>query len=223
MPTLVVDDDTFERDVLASPRPVLVDFWATWCAPCRAVAPLLEELSGTYADTLTIAKLDVDQAPRTAGRYRIQSIPTLVMFDQGKPVQAVQGALPKAQLTAFIERSLPKARAILIAPAELNTRLAAGERLHILDVRPAQHFARSHLRHARVVDPEHLAAELASLPPGDVVVLVCRTGEASKALAADAHKAGATHVLALTKGLLEWEGAGLPTYSTREEEALDAH
>ncbi len=222
MATIKVDDSTFERDVLASPKPVLVDFWATWCAPCRAVAPVLEELSQTFADTLTIAKLDVDVAPKTAGRYRIQAIPTLVLFDQGKPLQAVQGALPKAQLVAFIDRYVPKAKTALIAPKELAAVLARGEPVHLLDLRPPQHFARSHLRHARAVDPAELDAELARLPAGEAVVLVCRTGEASKEAAEKAHKAGHGQVLALTKGLLEWEGAGLPTYSTREEEELSA-
>jgi thioredoxin 1 len=222
MATLKVDDSTFEREVLGASQPVLVDFWATWCGPCRAVAPILEELSEAFADVLTIAKLDVDAAPRTAERFRIQSIPTLVLFDGGKPIQAVQGALPKAQLAAFIERHVPGARSNLIGPRELAARIGRGDGVHLLDLRPEQHFARSHLRHARVVDPAHLDAEVAQLPATDTVVLVCRTGEQSKAAADRLHKAGAKNVLALNKGLLEWEGAGLPTYSTREEAELDA-
>jgi len=221
MATLKVTDATFERDVLKASGPVLVDFWATWCGPCIQIAPILEQLSDEHAGTLTIAKLDVDESPRTAGMFRIQSIPTMILFVGGKATQAVQGAVPKAQLTALIEKWLPKAKTGVVAPKALAAELKAGAKIHLLDLREPQHFARSHLRHAHVVDATKLHEHLATLPPNERVVLVCRTGDVSKAAAIEAQKAGFSQVVALEKGLLEWEGAGFQTFSKREEEDLD--
>ncbi len=84
--TVAVTDSTFDEMVLKSANPVLVDFWATWCRPCQMVAPILEELTQDYAGKLTIAKLDVDQNQQTAQKYRVMSIPTMIIFKQGKPV-----------------------------------------------------------------------------------------------------------------------------------------
>src|SRR5437762_3579841 len=91
---LQVTDGSFERDVLGSKIPVLADFWATWCSPCRAVAPTLEELSRELSGRVMIAKIDVDECPLTATRFRIQSIPTFVLFEGGKPLASMSGAQP---------------------------------------------------------------------------------------------------------------------------------
>jgi thioredoxin 1 len=96
--TTVVTDDSFEIDVLKSDKAVLVDFWAEWCGPCRAVAPILEEIAGENAETLTIAKLNVDENPKTAASYGITSIPTMSVFKNGELVKQIIGAKPKAAL-----------------------------------------------------------------------------------------------------------------------------
>jgi thioredoxin 1 len=92
---LEVTDNTFEQEVLRAEQPVLVDFWAVWCGPCRAVAPIVEELAGEYEGQLKVMKLDVDDNPRTAVAYGVQSIPTLLVFKDGKPAERIVGAVPK--------------------------------------------------------------------------------------------------------------------------------
>jgi thioredoxin len=96
--TVVVTDDTFTEDVLSSSKPVLVDFWATWCGPCRMVAPVLEEIATEKAGELTVAKLDVDANSGTAMKYSVTSIPTMILFKGGAPVKRIVGAKGKAAL-----------------------------------------------------------------------------------------------------------------------------
>jgi len=216
MATLTVTDDTFDQEVLGADRPVLVDFWATWCAPCRMVAPVLEELSDEYADTVTIAKVDVDRSPMVAQRYGIRSIPTLVLFEDGEPKQAVQGALPKPQLVEFLERSVSRLAPPTITVEELVGLLRAEEPVLLLDVRAESDYHRAHLPKARHADPDALADRLAEA--SGPVVLVCRSGADSEALA-KTHAQSGHDVRALQGGLLEWQGAGHDTFSTDEERA----
>ena len=96
--TVAVTDDSFSDDVLASATPVLVDFWATWCGPCKMIAPVLEELATEKAGALTVAKLDVDANPGTARDYQVVSIPTLILFKNGEPVKRIVGTKGKAAL-----------------------------------------------------------------------------------------------------------------------------
>ena len=105
----VVTDPTFETEVLKSDQPVLVDFWATWCGPCRMVAPILEEIANEQGDKLRIAKLDVDANPITAGRFGVRSIPTLILFKNGRETQRLVGYMPKEKLLSLINPHLGNA------------------------------------------------------------------------------------------------------------------
>lgn len=100
---LEVSDGTFEQEVLRSPVPVLVDFWAVWCGPCKAIAPIVEELAGEYEGRMKVMKLDVDDNPQTATTYGVQSIPTLLLFKDGRPAERIVGAVPKTLLVDKIK------------------------------------------------------------------------------------------------------------------------
>ena len=99
-------DATFTEEVKGSDEPVLVDFWAEWCGPCKMIAPVLEELAGDYAGKLKIAKLNVDDAPQTAQQFQVMSIPTLILFKDGEPAKRLVGARGKGQLVEELEAFL---------------------------------------------------------------------------------------------------------------------
>jgi thioredoxin 1 len=101
-----VTDGTFETEVLKSEKPVLVDFWAPWCGPCRMVAPVVEELSEEYSDKVKFLKLNTDDNMNTAATYGIRSIPTLLMFKDGQPVDQIVGFRPKGDLKQVIDKAL---------------------------------------------------------------------------------------------------------------------
>jgi thioredoxin 1 len=101
-----ISDGTFEQEVLQSNVPVLVDFWAPWCGPCRAIAPVIEELSNEYATKLKVAKCNVDDNPKTPSRYGIRAIPTLILFKDGNVSEQITGAVAKSQITAAIDKAM---------------------------------------------------------------------------------------------------------------------
>jgi thioredoxin 1 len=101
-----VSDDTFENDVLKSERPVLIDYWAEWCGPCKMIAPVLSEIADEYADKIKVAKLNIDENPETPPKYGIRGIPTLMLFKNGNVEATKVGAVSKSQLTAFIDSNL---------------------------------------------------------------------------------------------------------------------
>jgi thioredoxin 1 len=103
---IAIDDNNFDQTVLKSTTPVLVDFWAPWCRPCLMLAPVLDELVEYYSGKITFAKLDVDQNPKTASRYSIMSIPTLLLFKNGEPVSHLVGYKPKAELKRELDAVL---------------------------------------------------------------------------------------------------------------------
>ncbi|MCB1649005.1 MAG: thioredoxin TrxA [Pseudomonadales bacterium] len=98
-----ISDASFEQDVLQAPGPVMVDFWAEWCGPCKMIAPVLEELADEYAGRLTIAKLNIDSNTATAPKYGVRGIPTLIIFKNGEVAGTKVGALSRSQLAAFID------------------------------------------------------------------------------------------------------------------------
>ena len=101
---IILSDSDFKAEVLDSDIPVLVDFWAVWCGPCRMIAPSIKEIAEEYGDYLKVAKLDIDENPETAGRLGVMSIPTLMVFKKGKVVERIVGAMPK---DAIVARVLP--------------------------------------------------------------------------------------------------------------------
>jgi len=101
-----VTDDTFEHDVLKSERPVLIDYWAEWCGPCKMIAPVLEEIAREYAGRLKVAKLNIDENPATPPRYGIRGIPTLMLFKNGSVEATKVGAVSRSQLAAFLDNNL---------------------------------------------------------------------------------------------------------------------
>lgn len=101
-----VTDEAFQEEVLQAPMPVLVDYWADWCGPCKMIAPILDELAEEYAGRIKIAKLNIDENPNTPPRYGIRGIPTLMLFKNGNVEATKVGAVSKSQLTAFVDSNL---------------------------------------------------------------------------------------------------------------------
>ena len=103
---VIITDDSFETEVLQSDKLVLVDFWATWCGPCKMIAPILEEIADEMADQVKVTKMDVDVNKTVAGKFNIMSIPSLLFFKDGKMVDQIVGAVPKAQLVSRLDKVL---------------------------------------------------------------------------------------------------------------------
>ena len=101
-----ISDESFEEEVLQSERPVLIDYWAEWCGPCKMIAPVLDEIATEYSDRLKVVKLNIDDNPQTPPKYGIRGIPTLMVFKNGQLEATKVGAVSKAQLTAFLDDSL---------------------------------------------------------------------------------------------------------------------
>jgi len=106
MSTVAVTDASFEADVLKSDKPVVVDFWAEWCGPCKQIGPSLEEISDEMGDALTVAKVNIDENPMTPSKYGVRGIPTLILFKDGEVAATKVGALPKGKLVEWIQASV---------------------------------------------------------------------------------------------------------------------
>lgn len=104
MKPIAITDETFENEVLKSDKPVLIDFWAVWCGPCKMIAPIIDEIASEYTDKLKVCKLDVDSNPKTAIKYGIRSIPTILIIKNGEVMEQIVGAIPKNKL---IDKILP--------------------------------------------------------------------------------------------------------------------
>ena len=101
-----VTDQTFEAEVLQSDKPAVIDFWAEWCAPCRAIAPIIKELADSYGDRVKVVKMNIDESPATPGRYGVRAIPTVLAFQGGQVVAQLQGARPRADFEEMVQKLL---------------------------------------------------------------------------------------------------------------------
>ena len=106
MSTIKISDKTFEENVINNGKPIIVDFWAEWCGPCKQIAPILEEISNEYNDKITIGKLDVDENPETPGKYQIRGIPTMLLFNNGELIDTKVGMSSKTDLKEWINKNI---------------------------------------------------------------------------------------------------------------------
>jgi len=201
-----VDERNFEQEVLLSELPVLVDFQAEWCGPCKTMAPELEGLADELAGKLKIVKVDIDRSKMLAQQLRIQTVPTTMLFVQGRLAGGKTGALKRAQLRQMVEPFLPRAQGAIkpIEAAELRKRGA----IVFIDTREAPVFGRAHLPGAVNMPLEEIENRLAELHmlPG-APVLYCRSGDKSQALAEKLAESG-LEVAFLEGGILGWESEG---------------
>jgi len=208
MPIREVSEREFVTDVMQSELPVLVEFGADWCGPCKTVAPELAALAQELDGQALVVKVDIDRSPTIARELGIQSVPTFVIFQNGRPVGAKSGALKKAQLRQLIEPILPRA-AGAIKPEEA-AQLLSRRQIAFVDTREVAVWNRVRLPGARSIplaEIEGRLAELHMLPASPV--LYCRSGDLTKDLAAKLAQAGVP-VPFLDGGMLAWEAAGLP-------------
>jgi len=202
----VVTEQTFEKEVLRSEVPVLVEFGAEWCGPCKVVEPELVALAQELAGRAKVVTVDVDRSPMLAQALRIQSVPTFYVFKGGQPVEASQGAMKKAALEALLTPHLPR-KAGAVTAKEAAVLLARGQ-IAMVDTRPPEVFARAHIKGALNFPLSTIESHFADLNLLTVpAVLYCRTGKETEALSAKLVQAG-TPIAFLEGGVLGWEGEG---------------
>lgn len=201
-----VNEQSFEREVMLSEVPVLVEFSAEWCAPCKLVAPDLEALSRELGDKAKIVTIDIDRSPNLARQLGVQSVPTFIVFHQGRPANGKVGALKRNQLREMLEPFLPRAEGAL-KPDEVFQLLKAG-RISIVDTRDAASFGRAHIPGAKNIPAEEIEGRLAELfMLGTPPILYCRSGDKTKELVTKLLEQG-VEVGFVEGGVLGWEAAG---------------
>jgi thioredoxin len=203
-----VGEQDFEREVLRPELPVLLEFSAEWCQPCKTIAPEVAAFAREMEGKVRVRKVDIDRSPLLARELRIQSVPTFMLFMQGRPVDAVVGAVGKKKLREMVEPFLPRAEGALKA-IEL-AQLLREDRVVPVDTRDAAAFGRAHLptaRHMALEEIESRLAELHMMPAQPV--LYCRSGDKTKVLAEKLAAEGMP-VMFLEGGMLAWESEGLP-------------
>jgi thioredoxin 1/putative thioredoxin len=208
MAVQTVNEQSFEREVMLSEVPVLVEFSAEWCAPCKLVAPELKALADELGEKAKIVTIDIDRSPNLSRQLGVQSVPTFVVFHQGRPVGGKVGALKRNQLRELVEPFLPRAEGAL--KAEELFQLLRAQRVSVVDTRDAASFGRAHIPGATSFPAEEIESRLAELfMLGSTPVLYCRSGDRTKELVAKLVQQE-VQVGFLDGGLLAWEAAGLP-------------
>lgn len=204
----VIDERDFEREILRSELPVMVDFFATWCGPCKTMEPEIAAVARELEGKAKVVKVDIDRAPTIARQLRIQSVPTTMVFAGGRIAAAEAGMLRRTQLRAMIEPFLPRAEGAL-RPVEV-AQLVAERQVVPVDTREPAAFARAHLPAAVNMPLETLSNRLAELHmlPG-APVLYCRSGDKTKEFAEKLAQQGAP-IAFMEGGMLGWEAEGLP-------------
>jgi thioredoxin 1/putative thioredoxin len=203
-----VTEREFEREVLRSELPVLIEFTADWCEPCKAIAPEVDAFAREMQGKVKVVKIDVDKAPIIAQQLRVQSVPTFMVVAEGRIQDAVVGAIRRKKMQELVEPFLPRAAGAL-KPAELAQLLAAGA-VAVIDTRDAAAYARAHLPGAVNIPIEEIESRLAELHmlSGQPVVY-CRSGDKTKELSEKLAEQGLP-VAFLEGGILAWEAEGLP-------------
>jgi thioredoxin len=203
-----VTERDFEKEELRSELPVLMEFTAEWCQPCKAIAPEVEAFAREMEGKAKVVKIDVDKSPVIAQQLRVQSVPTFMIVAEGRIQDAVVGAIRKKKMQEMVEPFLPRA-AGAIKPAEL-AQLLAGGAVSPIDTRDAAAFTRAHLPGAVSMPLEGIEGRLAELHMlTGQPVLYCRSGDKTKDMAERLAEQGVP-VAFLEGGLLAWEAEGLP-------------
>lgn len=202
----VVTERTFEQEVLMSELPVLLEFTAEWCGPCKQVAPDLQALAHELEGKAKIVTLDIDKSPAIPRQMGVQSVPTFVVFHNGRPVGGKVGALRRTELRSMLEPFLPRAEGA-VRPDEL-VQLIQASRVSLVDTREPAVFGRARLPGAINLPMEEIETRLAELHMLPATpVLYCRAGDRTKDLAAKLAEQGLP-VAFLEGGVLAWEAAG---------------
>lgn len=209
MAVVQITEQTFQHEVLQAELPTLVDLYADWCQPCKVLEPILDEMSAELAGKLKIVRVDVDQSPMLAQSFRVQSIPMLVLFDKGRPVDQLIGVADKATLMALVKPVLP-ATATEVSPKDLASMLATSRAVAV-DVRDVSAYKRFRIPTAIHVQGDALTPDearklIASL--GKTPVLYSRSTDEAKDIAERLHGQGMA-VAFLAGGFLNWEAEGL--------------
>jgi thioredoxin len=203
-----VTEREFEREVLQSELPVLVQFTAEWCQPCKQIAPEVEAFARETAGKVKVVKIDVDKSPVIAQQLAIKSVPTFMVIAEGRLQDAVVGAIRKKKMQELVEPFLPRTAGAL-KPAECSQLLAGGAVVPV-DTRDASAFARAHLPAAVNIPIDQVDSRLAELEMlAGQPVLYCRSGNLSKEMSKKLTEQG-TPVAFLEGGILGWEAEGLP-------------
>ena len=203
-----ITEQTFEREVLQTDVPVLIEFSASWCAPCKQIEPDVVALRHELEGKAKVVKIDVDQAPTLAQEFQVKSVPTFAVVHQGRVVASQPGAIRRAQMRAMIEPFLARSESAI--RVEEFLKLAKAQRVVAVDTRDAASFARAHIPGAMHIPLDEVEAKVSDIAAtGRAAVLYCRAGTLTKAQAEKLAEQGVP-VAFLEGGFLAWEVAGEP-------------